>query len=532
MRTTRRRLLELGLGASALGLLDRFGFVRDRARADASGRPTRFVTLHVPGGWVPQSLVCPLSAAEVARVIPDVGNASGEPVHFTASQVTNLDGSGDAPSELGGLRFRMPRTWDDAALAGGMPDPRTDRRTSPNGWGWVNWRLWENACAIHGVDMGTAAHESARVSMMCGVPGSTFRAPAMHAVIANFLAERFAETRPLASVVIGDAAVPASVDLPSRAAPASVATLGSLASTLSDRPDRPWAGLRARPAASIPAFDGSPGSLGPLGAMDAHALTRTRRLRGTTNAATDRLYEQLHDGYRDFSALLARDVVAELERTVAVEHVSTPYWIPSSWGPFGVDIGGGIQSDSGVTWDDRLSLALKLLKSGVATSISVALPGMNGFYFDTHGAGGHERHAPMQRATFEVASRFLAELKLTPIGDGRSLLDDTVVMITSELGRTWPRSGACDHWPANGVVLAGGCLTPNTMHGGYDLSGPDDALGFLGRPVEMLAEGGGRATAVPRTADVCRTVYRLFGVPDAQSFIPGGSGEVVGVQRA
>jgi sulfite reductase (NADPH) flavoprotein alpha-component len=46
--------------------------------------------------------------------------------------------------------------------------------------------------------------------------------------------------------------------------------------------------------------------------MDAHALARTRRLRGTTNAATDRLYEQLHDGYRDFSALLARDVVAEL----------------------------------------------------------------------------------------------------------------------------------------------------------------------------------------------------------------------------
>jgi hypothetical protein len=395
----------------------------------------------------------------------------------------------------------------------------------------VQHKLWENAVAVHGVDQMTAAHVAGQVSAMCGVASSDFKSPSMHAFAAANLLPRFPD-RPLPSVWISGPG-PASLSLRSEAAPARVQRLADFEFLFSDARNAPWQGLRARDVgvAKDPVkFDGTPAAGGfKLNPIEERSLRRYRALKGTLNAPSEQVLQQVHDGLLGVSQVLARDVTSVISRTQGVQYTQRPFWAPGSGGLFAVDAG-GFASDDGASWAAQFDLALRLLKAGVTTSIAVECPGLGNYGFDNGHSQGHRVQFAHVRGTFEIVGRLLGEMKATP-GEkpGTTLLDETLVVCLSDFGRTWPKSGpTSDHWPSSTVLFAGGGLAPNRMVGGYavDPANPT-AQGYDGVPV-AIQESTGPVQRVPRSSDIVTTALAVLGVTGIR--IPGGNGEVLGVR--
>ena len=204
---------------------------------------------------------------------------------------------------------------------------------------------------------------------------------------------------------------------------------------------------------------------------------RTRSLAGTTNAPTDAVFEELYNAFHDVSRGLANDVVDTVLQTPGIEHLVPAFWNQVGDGPLALKVNS--ESTVGSEWTPDFELALKLLKSGLTTSVAMHVDGIGQASLDTH-LEGHALHYQRLRGTFDVIGRMLAEMAMTPLSNGKSLLDDTLVLVTSELGRTFPMSGSCDHWAYNSYLVAGGGVYPNRMCGGYDVdTGIPLRLGFL-----------------------------------------------------
>lgn len=535
-KSTRRAFLTAGLGLTQLALLERMGlslFSSRTARAAPSGGPTRFLTIYVPGGWMPVYMWCPLAATDIATLLPpaqSTGAGGEDRIFFDPHEVENLDGSGNQDADAPIQRLRVARTWNDAELqkraAGQAGNPRAPKvsggpSSMTNGFSWLAHSLHQNVSVVHGVDQGTAAHDSGRISAMCGAPGSNYRAPGMPSLVANQLSLRFPD-RPLPCVVVGNAPVPDSLALPSLAAPTVLASMGGLDYSLSRNNDSAWKGLREVTPTPQLDFHGQPlGFSVPTNPMDEYAMRHARALAGQTNAATDAFLERLHDRYRNVSELLSRDVQSVLAKTPGIEHGGNPYWTGNdAWSTFGIS-GNGRAADGGNTWDSSFELALKLLKSDLTSAVVLNCQGIGGAFLDTH--ANEERQFDLTRGVMEVIGRLLGEMKATPApGGGKSLLDDTLVVMVSEFARTWPTSNS-DHWPITSVGFAGGGVAPNRMIGNYTRDGS-----AMGVPVQLVGESGQTEQRAPRSGDVVHTALRMMGVE--QFSIPGGSGEIVGLR--
>lgn len=524
-----------GVGLSQLLLLDRFGLspIPQRAARAAGSGPTKLLTLFVPGGWMPVYLFCPFGKAEIQKALPTPMEALTEPAYYDPAQISNLDGTGDADATSPVQRIRVARMWDAEALAQGKPDPRsassiTGMPTTPHGYAWDHHRLWENSMVVHGVDMGTNSHASGVISAMCGAPGAEYRAPGMHSVVANALFEKYKDSRPLPAVSIGQAPISNPLDLGAVAAPTVLPSLGALETLLSERHEGAWANLRERTIRRQETFDGKRLDAIATTEIDEYVLRQIRAQKGKSSPGTDAFLRSMHDGYQGVSKLLVRDVMSMLEKVHGVENTPVPFWAEDGT-HFGTAIGGDEQ-DPGGTWSETFDLTLKLLKSDVASAISVYCPGLNGFYYDTHGAADGVHFAKL-RPVFDIIGRFLGEMKATPGPNGGTLLDDTLVVIMSEFARTWPH--ATEHWATTSVVLAGGGIQTNRMLGGYDVSGngnglTGNALGYFGKPLDLIDEGGDPQNRIPRSGDIAQTVYKILGIDGV--FIPGGSGEILGIR--
>jgi hypothetical protein len=521
---SRRQLLQWALGAGQLALLDRFNLLRaSPARAQGmGGAPTRLVMLYLPGGFRPQYAFWPGPDAQVEQNVPPPGDYAGERIFFRANELTDL-----APGDGRFAPLRVWRSWNPA-----NPSQRGMGFT-PAMYGYVHWALHENVAVAHGIDQGTADHNSAFVSAMCGVPSPDFRAPALHSVAANHLFARTKDERPLPFVAItSERGLPQATGLPSHAAPVQVPSIEALKPQLSTKPmDNPWwTGLEAREARPETSWDGAPtGGVLRSTALEDYTLSLPGQFKGRSTPKVDGFLEQLHGSLKSVSRVLAADVVTQLERTRGIDALTTnrPAYLSSYLMPsFSYTFGLANFHMTGL--EPRFDMALRLLKANLCTSIHLSL----GLDFDTHNGTGQAFSCAHGRTMFDLVARFLGELKSTPLAGqpGKTLLDDTLVVVMSEFGRSWATKAGGgynlpdDHHPFTSVMFAGGNVAPNRMVGTYD------ARGF-GQPVDLIEENKQPSRRVPRAADVTTTALRIMGLDFHDFFIPGGYGEIVGLRK-
>jgi uncharacterized protein (DUF1501 family) len=142
----------------------------------------------------------------------------------------------------------------------------------------------------------------------------------------------------------------------------------------------------------------------------------------------------------------------------------------------------------------RMLLARRLIEGGVRF-VSLTAGG-----WDHHDnlKAGIERELP---STDKAIATLIRDL------DRRGMLDSTLVMVTTEFGRTPKinKTGGRDHWPrVFSTMLAGGGMKQGYVHGS------SDALGG-----EVDTDGVG-------VADLATTIYHQIGIdPDARLMSPG-----------
>ncbi|MCP3137930.1 DUF1501 domain-containing protein [Pyxidicoccus xibeiensis] len=522
--TSRRTLLKWAVGAGQLALLERAGLLGSgTAHAAGTDGPSRLAVLYIPGGYRPAYCFTPMEDAEIPLCVPAPAGYSGEPVFFDASKVVSL-----APANG---PYKPLRTWQ----SWNPQDPAARNGFSPLMYGYSHFALHEQLSVLHGIDQGTNDHASAFISAMCGVAGADYRAPAVHSVIANHLFEKYRESRPLPFVVVsGDRGAPSGMGLPSHASPVRVPSIEALKPMLSAKPadNAWWTGLDARTEAPELDARGRPtGSNLKATTVERFSLSQAQQLMDRSTAKVDNYLEGLHGSLSSVSRVLATDVVSVLEGTKGIDALRTnrPAYLANYLNEtFTYTFGLANFHLTGL--DPRMDLALRLLKSDLCTSVHVSLQ----LDFDTHNAHGHAFSCAHGRGLMDCVARFLGELKASPAPGkpGKTLLDDTLVLVMSEFGRSWASRGRDgtyslpdDHHPYTSVSFAGGNVAGNRQVGSYTPRG-------LGVPVDIIEENGQASKRVPRSADVVTTALRIMGMETHDFFIPGGYGEVVGLRKA
>jgi Protein of unknown function (DUF1501) len=529
MKTSRRNLLLASLGAAQLALLGRFG-LRSASAAPKPTGPTKLLCIWLDGGCNWEHIFTPFTGAGIDKFIrpPEGGN---HPFGYEKGQVRNFDGSQADLGDPGTTRkLRGPVFWNDAdpgdtsnpnPLSGGAQIFR------PWGYSWVDpkYKLHERTCVLVGADQGTAAHSSGIVASMCGVAGSTFRAPSVQAVIANYMAPFFPD-RPVPNASLGGMA-PAAAGLPALVTPYSLTSMAMVESTISDRRGA-WEGLRARTMVDGVGFDGKPlGGTVPLTINDEMVLQAIRSRKGRSTSGTDAQYRQLYETTLGVSKTIARDVLTLLDKTKGFEYLDAdPLY---AGGALATACIGYADTCGPVRSTGSYDFALRLLKSNLVTSLSLRATSIGNTSFDVHFSGGAVAQTSHLRIALEAIGQMLNEMSLTPASSGSgTLLDETLVYIYSDFGRTFAHSGqdGTDHHPATCGILVGGNIRGNQMLGGYDETAEGSPLGA---PVPIIEESGAKVIRPPTSQDIAATVIRAFGLePGKDFFIPGGYGEFEG----
>lgn len=155
------------------------------------------------------------------------------------------------------------------------------------------------------------------------------------------------------------------------------------------------------------------------------------------------------------------------------------------------------------TLDAQADAAVSLLDDGLAWCVGID----STLDFDTHAtnADQHARHDTL----FAGLARLLDGL------DAASLLDDTLVVVLSEFGRTPRRNEANgkDHWPVTSAMLLGG-----GVRGGRSWGATDDRQGAV--PVDLASGAPDPAGTVPRFDHLIAGVLAAIDV-DPGPWLPG-----------
>ncbi len=528
LNTTRRQLLKVGLGLSQVALLERFGLRSTPAYAQPTDGPTKLVTLYMQGGYRPQFYWWGQDDAMVDITVPPRSDFAGEPVFFSASDLADLGGTNGNYKPL-----RLWKSWSDAD-----PSMRNDGVHTPMMYGWKHFDLAGQTCVLHGVDQGSNAHGSAYVASMCGVAGGDYRAPALQSVVANHFYERFRDTRPLPCVTVNSYGMPVATGLPSAAAPILVPTIEALKPALSGKAADNWwwSGLEDR--VSRPDYDvrgHATGGMISTTQLENFSIGEVAKRMGHSTPKVDSYLEGIHGSLRGVSKALAADVVSVLGKINGTEWLEAnhPDYLKKYFNnPFGYSFGAANFHQTQL--EPTLGMALRLLKSDLCTAVHTAIQSP---YYDSHsGQGGQMFSCAQGRAEMDCLARFIGELKNTPAPGkpGKTLLDDTLVIIHSEFARSWaygrtqsdPSSWGYpdDHHPITSLTYCGGNIAGQRQVGSYQSNG-------IGTDVDIIEENGQASKRMPRASDATATALRVMGLKFDEFFIPGGFGEVVGIRK-
>lgn len=150
----------------------------------------------------------------------------------------------------------------------------------------------------------------------------------------------------------------------------------------------------------------------------------------------------------------------------------------------------------------QLEVALGALRLGLARCITVSPP----VSWDTH-TDSDNQQSPLWEGLFQGLDRFVGALLTTPSPGGRTLADDTTVVVLSEMSRT-PRLNADngrDHWPFTSVLVVSPRVTGGRAVGGYD-------LGYRGQGIDPLSGEPDPSRAAPTPSQLGATLLALAGL--------------------
>lgn len=118
----------------------------------------------------------------------------------------------------------------------------------------------------------------------------------------------------------------------------------------------------------------------------------------------------------------------------------------------------------GDDFEAQCRLAIRLLSADLVRCVQVSSEGS----WDTH--ADNSAQAGLQVSLFQGLSALLANLEATPGPGGGSLLDETTVVVFSEMGRTPQENstGGRDHWMYTSLLLLGSGVRGEQQVGGYD----------------------------------------------------------------
>lgn len=194
-------------------------------------------------------------------------------------------------------------------------------------------------------------------------------------------------------------------------------------------------------------------------------------------------------GQRGYNARRIDDFVRSLERADLLRRFAAE--------------GGGLGArDYTLALNVQVPLAVRALRDGLSHTVLMEMPN-----WDTH--TDNARQSPMHEALFGSIGALCAEL------EANALLDDTLVMVLSEMGRT-PKlnaDGGKDHWPVTSVMLVGG-----GVRGGRTYGGTTDELGALS--LDMASGAVDPAGTQLQASNLVAGILAATGV-DPEPYLPG-----------
>jgi uncharacterized protein (DUF1501 family) len=176
---------------------------------------------------------------------------------------------------------------------------------------------------------------------------------------------------------------------------------------------------------------------------------------------------------------------------------------------------GDVSLLGGATLADQVALGVRVLAAGVSRCVTIEHPVVRTNYaWDTHSQNDNNQSVLFEEL-FAGLGDLMAALAAAPgTAGGATLLDETVVMVCSEMGRTpWlsPSEGK-DHWPYTSVLLAGAGVAGDRVIGGFD-----DQL--YGLPMDLATGELAEAGDIPTVGALGATLLTLADVD------PGGFAE-------
>ena len=163
---------------------------------------------------------------------------------------------------------------------------------------------------------------------------------------------------------------------------------------------------------------------------------------------------------------------------------------------------GGLQGFEGTQdFAVQVDLAVDAIDNGMSQAVQIELPG-----FDTHAANAQQDF--LWQGLFTQLHRLVSRL------ENRGLLDDTVIAVVSEMGRT-PKLNAeagKDHWPVTSAMVIG-----TEVNGGRVIGATNNDFG--GRNVNFATGDPDNDGNPIRHSTLAATVLELVGV-DPEPYLP------------
>lgn len=160
------------------------------------------------------------------------------------------------------------------------------------------------------------------------------------------------------------------------------------------------------------------------------------------------------------------------------------------------------------------SVALQALSLGLARCVSLTYPIDFGGEWDTH-VNNDAQQSPLWEGLFSGLLSIFEEMESTPGELGATLLDEVVVVVMSEMGRTPALNGLSgkDHWPYTSVMVSGPNLAGSRVIGGFDAS-------WYGELVDPSTGDSDESGGVLSAESVGATLLALGDV-DPDSYVSG-----------